>query len=360
MPKYSIIYPDSNCLIKEGWPDPSTALGNLLSISSELKVRFVLLDSVEKELEAHYMREFEEKVGEANAKVDRLGRVVRNVSLDVRIHTPTANEVRESYRGLVNHLVKGLRMERATVKPRDTAELFDMAIRHEKPFGKKGCGFQDAVICLAAVDHLAASGEKVGALITRDGALEERTLQILASQKETSLLLYASVDAIFKPALEEYLEQRARAKVAAIRADEAQAKEVIEKDIPRIERFISDNLEIPEYVFGDRILEVRAIKVLGVRDVRTPLEEAKDGTASISADFDVEIRVVAEPGIFRRMGPQKKIKLSGAVEPEENAFLAWRTEPSEEVMTRTVSVEFRVTRTGGAYGGIEPLSIEMK
>ena len=61
MPDYSVIYPDSNSLIKEGWPNVSTTLGNLLNLVGRMKLRFVFFDSVEQELEAHYLREFEER-----------------------------------------------------------------------------------------------------------------------------------------------------------------------------------------------------------------------------------------------------------------------------------------------------------
>lgn len=315
MPDYSVIYPDSNSLIKEGWPNVSTTLGNLLNLVGRMKLRFVLLDSVEQELEAHYLREFEERKRETEAKAEKLARLVACVGLGVDLKFREVGEAEHLYKGYVEQFAERAGIERVAVASRDVAELFGMAIRRERPFKEKGSGFQDTVICLAAIDHLAASGQKIGAFVTRDGVFDKATVEELAQRKGVSLRLFDNVDTIFASAFEEYTEQLANERVAEVRADWERAKEAVEKHISTVEQFVADQLEIQEYSYGDRVLEVRGIKILKVYDARTPLEQTGDGAISISAELEVELKMVVEPGILSRMSPPKRLKLGAVVEP---------------------------------------------
>ena len=183
MPPFAIIYPDSNCLIKEGWPDASTALRNLLTVANFRNVRLILLDSVELELEAHYIREFRDKVYETTAKVARLEKIAEKAALGIALRVPSPAEVGEGYRAAVTRVLNANRIERASVPFRESNELYRMAVSREVPFAREGSGFQDAIICLAAIDHLAASGLKTGAFLTRDGIFSDKAIESLAQPK---------------------------------------------------------------------------------------------------------------------------------------------------------------------------------
>jgi hypothetical protein len=325
-----------------------------------MKLRFVLLDSVEQELKAHYLREFSDRVRGTENKLEKLSRLIVGIGLDINLRYPEAAEVEKLYGEFVKRLADRTGIERVTVAPRDIAELYGMAIRHERPFKEKGSGFQDTVICLAAIDHLAASGQKVGAFVTRDGVFDAATVTELAKRKGVSLRMFENVDALFSPAFDEYIDQIANERVAEVKADWQRAKDAVEKEIPSLERFVSDQLEIQEYSFGDRVLEILNIKVLKVGDVRTPLEQKGDGAISISAELEIQLKMIVEPGILSRMAPPKKLRLGAIVEPQKNAFLFRGTDPREETTVRTVSIELKSTRVDKEYKDIEPVSLRLK
>ena len=175
-----------------------------------------------------------------------------------------------------------------------------------------------------------------------------------------SLRLFDNVDTIFASAFEEYTEQLANERVAEVRADWERAKEAVEKHISTVEKFVADQLEIQEYSYGDRVLEVRGIKILKVYDARTPLEQTGDGAISISAELEVELKMVVEPGILSRMSPPKRLKLGAVVEPSENVFLSRGTGPRERTAVRSVSVQLKSNRVGKEYREIEPVSLQLK
>jgi hypothetical protein len=362
VPDYSIIYPDSNALIKEGWPNISTALANLLNLTRDMKLRFVLLDPVEQELEAHFLREFTAKTKEADKKVEKISSLVGPLSFEVGVAWPEITDVQQNYRSFVDAITKQAGIERVKVPPRDINELFGMAIHHRRPFKEKGSGFQDAVICLAAIDHLAASGQKVGALLTRDGVFDAGTISALAKPKGVSLLVFENVEAIFTPTFDEYIKQVTAQRIAEVNADWERAREAVERDIPTIEKFVAQQYEIPEYSFGGTVLEVVSIKIQHVRAARTPYDQVGDGPISISAELEVEVKLILKPSLLWDWGFQgKTLKLGQAAEPDqESSSLKWSDEPREETQVRTVSVELKAKRVGNEYAEIEPVSLSVK
>jgi hypothetical protein len=67
-----------------------------------------------------------------------------------------------------------------------------MAVFQKLPFKEKGRNVQDAVICLAAIDDLASSGEKVGALVSGDEIFSQEVLDGFCKKLNVSLVLSAS------------------------------------------------------------------------------------------------------------------------------------------------------------------------
>jgi hypothetical protein len=359
VPDYSIIYPDSNVLIKEGWPNISTALANLLNLTRDMKLRFVLLDLVEQELEAHFLREFITRTKEAEKRVEKTSSLVGLVGLEVGVVWPGIKDVRKSYRSFVDDITKHAGIERVKVPPRDISELFGMAIHHTRPFKEKGSGFQDAVICLAAIDHLAASGQRVGALLTRDGVCDAGTLSALAEPKGVSLLVFENVEAISAPTFDEYIKQATAKRIAEVNADWDRARRVLESEIPTLEKFVSEQLELPEYSFGGTILEIVGIKILNVREVRTPYDQEGDGPISISAELEVEVKVILKPSLLWQTFLHRRVKLGHVADPKD-ALQSWAGEPREETHISTVSMELKSKRVGKEYTEIEPVSVSSK
>ena len=110
MPEFSIIYPDSNSLIKEGWPNISTTLGNLFNLTRRMSLRFVLLDPVEQELEAHYLRDFAKSVREVENKAENVTKLMRVLGSKVNLQIPGMDDVQDGIVSISAELDLELRM----------------------------------------------------------------------------------------------------------------------------------------------------------------------------------------------------------------------------------------------------------
>jgi len=85
MLQFSAIYFDTNQLLKAGWPGLSTKMESLLSTARAVKVSAYLLHPVERELEAHCLREYEE-ANEKNAAIKALETV------GIKVVLPTVDD----------------------------------------------------------------------------------------------------------------------------------------------------------------------------------------------------------------------------------------------------------------------------
>jgi PIN domain len=347
---------DSNCLIKEGWPEVSTTFRNLSTAAQYRNVRLIMLDSVEQELEAHYIREFRDRANEARAKVDRLGRIAEKAALEIELQVPPPEEVSESYRATLDHVLATYRMERASVTLRESKELYRMAVSREAPFVKEGSGFQDAIICLAAIDHLAVSGLKIGAFLTRDGIFNTEVLERLARPKGVSLRLFEDAKAAFDYLVDDTVKE----KLAQNEEDRKRASTAIKNEISDIERFIGENLEMPQYFGGEEVLQVLSIKVVGVEGVRTPITKKEGEPSAISANVSIEIKMLAKPSIFSFLPPARNLKLGDPLELENVSPFLSVPQPRETTSKATVALEFRAVVEGGNYKSIEPISLQLK
>jgi citrate lyase gamma subunit len=352
MPPFAVIYPDSNCLIKEGWPDVSTTLRNLAAAAEHRGVRLVLLDSVEQELEAHYIREFQEKATEASGKFHRLARIADRAALQVELSVPSTEQLGNGYRAAVEEVLATYHIERATVPLRESKELYRMAVYRQAPFAKEGSGFQDAIICLAAIDHLAATGLRTCAFLTNDGIFNDQVLGRLAQPKEVSLRLFEDAKGAYDCLVDDALKER----YAQHDEDRKRATAAIKSRIPDIERFIRENLEMPHYFRGDEVLQIINIKVVGIDDALTPITQTDGEPSAVSAQVSIEVTMILKPGLFSNWMPSPSLKLGKSLElptyfPER--------QPRESIQQATVAMEFRAIVENGNYRSIEPVSLRL-
>lgn len=122
-------------------------------------------------------------------------------------------------------------------------------IRQRTLFKEKGRNFQDAVICLAAIDDLVASGDKVGAFVSGDNILSQDVFDGLCKKVGIKLILFDSVDRLYQDlnrllsAAEMHLWQMERDLAAqAVRAYST-----------KIGEFVETNLEIPRSLGGSNL-----------------------------------------------------------------------------------------------------------
>lgn len=164
-------------------------------------------------------------------------------------------------------------------------------IRQRTPFKEKGRNFQDAVICLAAIDDLVASGDKVGAFVSGDNILSQDVFDGLCKKVGVKVILFDSVDRLYQDlnrllsAAEMHLWQMERDLAAhAVRAYST-----------KIGEFVETNLEIPRSLGGSNwIVELGRIELAEIAAADTPIPwEIKPGNiTTISADLKLNVHAI--------------------------------------------------------------------
>ena len=69
---FKTIYVDSSIFIDEGWTNISSLLKGVISLSKNARVSIVLLEPVERELEAHWMRDWDKTLQRLDASLLRV------------------------------------------------------------------------------------------------------------------------------------------------------------------------------------------------------------------------------------------------------------------------------------------------
>lgn len=356
-PKYTRIYFDSNLMIKAKWPSLGQTIRNVFELVSLFDTTCVLLDSVERELRAHWERDYRKTQSEAAARVENLRRLGDQVGIIVPSQLPQESDVHQAYLATVEHLVQDRPLVRAAPPLRCTAELFEMAIHHVKPFKEKGRNFQDAVICLAAIDDLASLPEKNGAFVSRDDIFDQETLDVFCKPIGVDLKLFHDEDALIgdlrsfvtASMTHEWTEEEDLAKVA------------FEANHGKLEAFIAENLEIPQRPgLGEWIISISRIEILKVSGVETPVpwKLPRDQPVTITATIQLGIHATVRR---QRTAPERPYKIKVGKEPvrNEGSFQPFRIEEVEELLERPCSLEMRATRTADAYIDLEPVAVSL-
>ncbi len=355
-PRYTRIYLDSNLMIKANWPSPGQTMQNVFELVDFFGTTCVLLDAVERELRAHWERDYRKTQLEAVGKVANLKKLGDRVGIVIPSQLPQESDVYNAYLATVERLVEERPLVRAAPPLRGTAELFELAIHHATPFKEKGKNFQDAVISLAAIDDLASLPEKSGAFVSRDDIFDQRTLDAFCEPLGVYLKLFQNEDALIADLrsfvtasmTHEWAEEE-RLVMAAFQANQS-----------RLEAFIAENVEIPQRwgPLGDRIISVSRIEIMEVSKVETPLPwkvprgEAVTITATIQLGIHARVR-------RHQTGHERlsNIKVGKAPISNEGSFRPFRIEEVEELLKRPFSLEVRATRSSDAYTDLEPVSV---
>jgi len=354
------IYFDSNLAIKEGWPRVSAAFKRTLFLAKTFETPVILLDVVESELEAHWVRQYRESL-DAVADLQKLH---EQIGLTVAPGLPELKEVRTAYRKAIDGLVSEHGFVRVRSQLRPTMQLFQMAIWEAKPFQKKGRNFQDAVICLAGIDDLAKDPTHTGAFLSRDSVFEQESLDALSRPTKVRLLLFPDLNQLSE-VLKNELGERLR---TSWDVDQKQAAKAIEENIEIVTAYLAKNLEIPANLgFGGEILSIEGIEHIRVLAVRTPAPWDRDSGKPfiLTAELEVSLRAIVKSGILPMLifQPPQVVRVGAESSPVQNPVLSSKqisAEPTEQLVSRTVQVEISATETDGRYTNLEPLSIGLK
>lgn len=347
-PTYRRIYWDTNILIHEKWPDVSAAMAQALSLGNSLKVEAVLLEPVERELEAHWRRD----LLSAQGSFDHFRQMVKRVELQVP-EVPLEDAIK-AYRKTVDELVSKHGLVRRAPTYRGLEEVFGMAINHVKPFGEKGKNFQDVVICLAAIDDLANSGSRTGIFVSADGAFDQAVLNAHTSLLSIEFKLFRSVDDV----LDYFKSHLLEAKQRAWEHSEQLAEKAVKASLPQIEEYITAELEIPA-IAG--VESVNTVKVASVEKVQTPNPESCSEGDRVTITARLVLLMMAEVRRYPSLvAPPKTLKVGEKRETSSIMYISTSTGVvTQEELPQTVNVELEATNRDENFVELKPTSVSL-
>jgi PIN domain len=358
---FSRIYLDSNAFIGAGWPTTSTSLQNVLTLAAYAKVKVFMLDAVQRELRAHWVRNFEKTCLEAQRKAAKLQRLCSGVGATATLSVPRRDEILKHYDNTVDKLLDNLGLEPAVATMRPVEELYEMAIWHRFPFKEKGSGFQDAVICLAVIDHLRQSGSKTAAFISRDDVLGQEDVSAIAGPQGVDLLVYrepGDCEAVLKEELVGQIK-------ASWAEDRKNARVAMEANKALLTQFLRQNLQIPERlgIFRGTIVGVNDIEAVSVVKVDTPLDKDVSQPVRFSAELAVRVQALVEsptllPAEAKTFRVGVKPRPRGPFTGTSHTFGSGLSS-REESLDYTVDVELEATLKDGRYTELKPLSAKL-
>lgn len=354
---YRRIYLDANILIRAKWPRLSQTMRTALETASYLSLPVVLLQSVEGELRAHSLRQLSQVTAAVAGKAEELNNLCEPLGIEVSASVPSEDELAASYEKCVDEKVAEFHVLRSAPPLRKVDELFEMAIHRQKPFGDKGKNFQDAVICLAAIDDLVRSGNKAGAFVSRDGIFDQQTLDELSVLGGVRMILFTSEESLNDDMRKALRRQMAREWLD----DEELALKAVNENLSPLQDFIEANLEIRTRLgFSNRILKINRIRIKQIDRVETPppWDRPSNEPVTITAKMTVQIHA-----IVRRPSPSsyamEVLKVGTNARPLADRMAAPLYAEQEELLERTVDVEIKAKFGEGRYIELEPLSVAL-
>jgi PIN domain-containing protein len=150
--RFRHLYLDTN-IVLPGWARVSAKLENVLSLAQEVGVSVYLPEAVERELESHWLRKYDEKMAKLQEALEPLKtHLIRLASGQVPpVNLPDRRQVETSYRESVKDIKQKWGIPTVPIPELGTAKLLDMAIGRQVAFQDKGANFQDTVIFLSVL-----------------------------------------------------------------------------------------------------------------------------------------------------------------------------------------------------------------
>lgn len=174
---FNAVYLDTNALIVGNWPVPSLVLENVLRFAEWLKVSVFIPEPVEREAEQHWLREVRDSATGIHSSIENFRRITRRVNGAAQVRSEDERTLVERYRQSAASSKKALGISTSPMTSRGLSEFFDLAIQYSMPFlsgsGKKGKGFQDAVILASVLEHLRENPHLSGLLVTNDSVFSQ-------------------------------------------------------------------------------------------------------------------------------------------------------------------------------------------
>lgn len=361
-PEYRRVYWDAEPLSRKPyyWPQVTSEAGLVLNLLKAFGVSSALLAPVERQLEVRWLTEYRNSRESSKAKLDNFKKFANGVGLEIDALPSLPSQ--EAAQGVLKRAVDATVEKYGFLRPspalRETAELFELAINHQKPFGQEGKNFQDAVILFAAIDDLRASGLGVGGFVSADGDFDQETIDKHANLAGVKLRLFTGADALLGD-LKPHLQAMA---FSEWQRNERVAIEAIEANLPEIQRFVEANLEIPETAAGflGKILSIKSIEISKVISAVTPppweLEAGKEFTLTALLELRIwgniwlaDFSAFAPPKVLK-VGEEPKVQTRTAVPTSGGA---------DNPLAKTAAVEVKAVYRDGRFVDLTPISVSL-
>jgi hypothetical protein len=323
-----------------------------MGILHDFRIPAILLDAVQKELRAHFLR----VLAVAKAETENKARAIANVCESVGVRTPSVSlpsipKIETAYDKTSAKAIRQLGLLKRAPPLREAKELFEMAIQRTKPFQEKGKNFQDAVICLAAIDDLVSSLDKTAASVSGDGIFEQRVLDQLCEAHGVKLILFASLQSLTDD-LRKHLDEQQEKKWSD---DETLAEQAVAGELPTIQKFLEANLEIPTRMglFRSRqILKINRIEIARITRVETPSPAHRTPGLPITITAQLDINIHATVRMARPSSSLTETLKMGESRPKLADRIASLYIDEDEILSRPVTVELEAFREGDKYSHV--------
>ena len=363
-PEYRRVYWDAEPLSSKPyyWPQVTSEVRYAQTLLKAFGVSSVLLAPVERQLEARWLTEYRSLRESSKGKLDKFRQFGKEFGLEIGTlpSLPSQADAQVVLKSAVDSTVGKYGFTRTSPALRDTAELFDMAINHQKPFGQEGKNFQDAVILFAAINDLRDSGDGVGGFVSADGDFDQETIDKHATLAGVKLRLFVGAEALtadLRPHLQAMV-------IDEWQRNERAAIEAIEANLPAIQRFVEANLEIPETAAGlfGKILSIERIEIGRVARVAMPppweLEEGKEVTLTAT----LELRILGNMWLpdFSPFAPPKVLKVGE--EPKVQTTTAVPLTggtPPNNALAKQAAVEIKAVYRDSRFVDLVPISVSL-
>lgn len=356
------IYFDSGLLLGAGWPAVSGGLEALFTHASALKIALFLPEPVEVELEHKWVRtletnrsRLEDCAKEFNRQIARVGKS------ELALTTPNVEDVLAKYKMTVDALKKKWQLQPVPFTSRPVTDFFRMAARKQLPFEEKDKGFRDTVILFSVIDHLQKTPEVTGWLGSSDGVFKRTDIKEFIKVAGTQLLVYDKVNDLL---------DAVRGIVADVvkfvwQADEKKALAALRAELPRIQEFVSTNLQVSELdiqpAYG-LLTRLERVEVLDITKVRTPLPTKlrSDAPVPILAEIALKLHIIVRmlpvpsPRLLK-VGEMSSLNLLSTAEDLPAGYIA-----TEETIERDAEIEATASVSGDVYTNVQLRAVRLR
>lgn len=229
------IFPDTNVFLPS-WPAEPSGLANLLSTAGIFNIPVYLLETVELELEAHWIRDMRSSLEKIKSAMRKLPSPLQTVS---SLQLPSDADAIGLYKTAAAEMKAALGLRGARFPETSLKDVFQMAINHEHPFAAEGKNFQDAVILQSVIEFSKRANLLRVAFVSKNHSdFDSDKVKKRAAADGIDLQYFQDLDALHDslwPLLSELFRE-------AWRKDNELAKAGISDNSPALEEFLRSQL----------------------------------------------------------------------------------------------------------------------